>query len=173
MRIVRLTEDTKKEALEALIGRSPSGYEEQEKAVREIIEEIRTRGDEALFAYEKKFDRCDLTKDTIRVSREEIEEVIGNAAKDLNCDVKIKTSMMDMSMLYGSGVTIQVRGRDLSVLQDLAREVGAKLEGVEGLENVNDGLRNMEKEVYISVDKEKAAKYGMTVAQVFQPVSTR
>ena len=74
MRIVRLTEDTKKEALEALIGRSPSGYEEQEKAVREIIEEIRTRGDEALFAYEKKFDRCDLTKDTIRVSREEIEE---------------------------------------------------------------------------------------------------
>ena len=74
MRIVRLTEDTKKEALEVLIGRSPSGYEEQEKAVREIIEEIRTRGDEALFAYEKKFDRCDLTKDTIRVSREEIEE---------------------------------------------------------------------------------------------------
>lgn len=74
MRIVRLTEDTKKEALEALIGRSPSGYEEQEKAVREIIEEIRTRGDEALFAYEKKFDRCDLTKETVRVSREEIEE---------------------------------------------------------------------------------------------------
>jgi histidinol dehydrogenase len=74
MRIVRLTEDTKKEALEALIGRSPSGYEEQEKAVGEIIEEIRTRGDEALFAYEKKFDRCDLTKETVRVSREEIEE---------------------------------------------------------------------------------------------------
>jgi histidinol dehydrogenase len=74
MRIVRLTEDTKKEALEALIGRSPSGYEEQEKAVGEIIEEIRTRGDGALFAYEKKFDRCDLTKETVRVSREEIEE---------------------------------------------------------------------------------------------------
>ena len=74
MRIVRLTEDTKKEALEALIGRSPSGYEEQEKAVREIIEEIRTRGDQALFEYEKKFDRCELTADTIRVTREEIEE---------------------------------------------------------------------------------------------------
>jgi HAE1 family hydrophobic/amphiphilic exporter-1 len=104
------------------------------------------------------------------ISNEEIEEVISNAAKDLNCDVKIKTSMMDMSMLYGSGVTIQVRGRELSVLQDLAREVGTTLEGVEGLENINNGLRNMEKEVYISVDKEKAAKYGMTVAQVFQLV---
>ena len=104
------------------------------------------------------------------ISNEEIEQVISNAAKDLDCNVKIKTSMMDMSMLYGSGVTIQVRGRDLTVLQDLAREVGTALEGVEGLENVNNGLRNMEKEVYISVDKEKAAKYGMTVAQVFQLV---
>ena len=74
MRIVRLTEDTRKEALEALIGRSPSGYEEQENAVREIIEEIRTRGDQALFEYEKKFDRCDLTPETIRVSPREIEE---------------------------------------------------------------------------------------------------
>lgn len=74
MRIVRLTEDTKKEALEALIGRSPSGFEEQEKAVREIIEAVRTGGDQALFACEKKFDGCSLTKETIRVSREEIEE---------------------------------------------------------------------------------------------------
>ena len=74
MRIVRLTEDTKKEALEALIGRNPSGFEEQEKAVREIIETVRTGGDKALFAYEKKFDKCELTADTVRVSREEIDE---------------------------------------------------------------------------------------------------
>ncbi|MBR0146641.1 MAG: efflux RND transporter permease subunit [Eubacterium sp.] len=104
------------------------------------------------------------------ISNEEIEEIISNASKDLDCDVKIKTSMMDMSMLYGSGVTIQVRGRELDVLQDLAREVGGALENVEGVEKVNNGLRNMEKEVYIAVDKEKAAKYGMTVAQVFQLV---
>ena len=74
MRIVRLTEDTKKEALEALIGRNPSGFEEQEKAVRKIIETVRTGGDKALFAYEKKFDKCELTADTVRVSREEIDE---------------------------------------------------------------------------------------------------
>ncbi|MBQ3972702.1 MAG: histidinol dehydrogenase [Lachnospiraceae bacterium] len=77
MRIVRLTEDTKKEALEALIGRNPSGFEDQEKAVREIIEAVRTGGDKALFAYEKKFDKCELTGDTIRVTREEIEEAYG------------------------------------------------------------------------------------------------
>ena len=74
MRIVPLTEDTRKEALEALIGRSPSGYEEQEKTVRQIIEDIRTGGDRSLFEYEMKFDHCSLTKETIQVSREEIEE---------------------------------------------------------------------------------------------------
>ncbi len=102
------------------------------------------------------------------ISNDEIEEIISNASKDLNCDVKINTSMMDMSMLYGSGVSIQVFGRDLTVLQDLARKVGETLETVPGVENINNGLRNMEREVYVSVDKEKAAKYGMTVAQVFQ-----
>ena len=36
MRIVPLTKDTKEEALRALIGRSPAGYDEYEKIVREI-----------------------------------------------------------------------------------------------------------------------------------------
>ena len=48
MRIIKLTEETRKEALEKLIGRSPAGYPEQEKAVSEIIEAVRTRGDQAV-----------------------------------------------------------------------------------------------------------------------------
>ncbi|MBQ2641169.1 MAG: histidinol dehydrogenase, partial [Lachnospiraceae bacterium] len=74
MRIMKLTKDTRSEALEALLGRSPSGYSEYEQTVREIIDDVRARGDQAVFALEEKFDHCVLTKDTIRVSREEIEE---------------------------------------------------------------------------------------------------
>lgn len=74
MRIKELTRESCGDALEALLGRSPSGYSEYEEIVRGIIEDIRTRGDEALFALEKKFDKCDLTPQTIRVSKEEIEE---------------------------------------------------------------------------------------------------
>ena len=73
MRIMKLTEDTRADALEALLGRSPSGYSEYEKTVRDIIDDVRARGDEALFELEEKFDKCTLTKETIRVSREEIE----------------------------------------------------------------------------------------------------
>ena len=73
MRIMKLTEDTRAGALEALLGRSPSGYSEYEKTVRDIIDDVRVRGDQAVFELEEKFDKCVLTKETIRVSQEEIE----------------------------------------------------------------------------------------------------
>ena len=73
MRIMKLTEDTRAGALEALLGRSPSGYSEYEKTVRDIIDDVRARGDQAVFELEEKFDKCVLTKETIRVSQEEIE----------------------------------------------------------------------------------------------------
>lgn len=73
MRIMRLTKDSRREALEALLGRSPSGYSEYEQTVREIIDDVRERGDLAVFDYEKKFDGCVLSNDTIRITPEEIE----------------------------------------------------------------------------------------------------
>ena len=72
MRIMKLTGDSRKGALEALLGRSPAGYSEYEETVRQII-----RGDEAVFELEEKFDRCRLDRDSIRVSRQEIEEAYG------------------------------------------------------------------------------------------------
>ena len=74
MRIVKLDENTREQALEKLIGRGASGYGDYEKTVQDIIANVRENGDEAVIGYEKKFDRCDLTPQTLRVSREEIEE---------------------------------------------------------------------------------------------------
>lgn len=74
MRIVKLTQDTRKEALEKLIGRSPAAYTEYQKTVDDIISDIRENGDQALFAYEKKFDKCELTTDSIRVTEEEVKQ---------------------------------------------------------------------------------------------------
>lgn len=74
MRIMKLTGDSRKDALEALLGRSPSGYSEYEETVRQIIEDVRARGDEAVFELEEKFDKCRLDRDSILVSRREILE---------------------------------------------------------------------------------------------------
>ena len=57
-----------------------AGTAEQQAAVKEIIENVRTRGDEALREYTKKFDRTDL--DSFSVSSEEVEEAYNEMDKN-------------------------------------------------------------------------------------------
>ena len=74
MRIVTLTKESTKDILENLLKRSPSQYGTYEASVAEILENIRTQGDGALFAYTEKFDKAKVTKETIQVTEEEIRE---------------------------------------------------------------------------------------------------
>ena len=74
MRIVKLTTDSTKGLLENLLKRSPAQYPEQEKAVREILEAVKEKKDEALLSYTRQFDGADLTPETMRVTGEEFEE---------------------------------------------------------------------------------------------------
>ncbi len=73
MRIIRLTPDTKEDLLNALLKRSPNHYSQYESVVADIIANVRRRGDEALFAYTEKFDKCRINASNIRVTGEEIE----------------------------------------------------------------------------------------------------
>ena len=74
MRIVRLTEETRKDLLNNLLKRSPSNYSEYEGTVSQIVADVREKGDEALFSYTEKFDHIKLTKENITVTEEEIRE---------------------------------------------------------------------------------------------------
>ena len=74
MRIVTLTSETKRYLLENLLKRSTNDYGEYEKVVAEIIEQVKSRKEEAIFEYSRKFDKCELTKETFEVTRAEIEE---------------------------------------------------------------------------------------------------
>lgn len=74
MRIVELTEETKKNILEDLLKRSPNSYGKFEQTVSEILENVRTHKDKAVFEYSMKFDKADISAENIRVTQEEIEE---------------------------------------------------------------------------------------------------
>lgn len=104
------------------------------------------------------------------VSSAEVTAQLDELTKDMDCEVTTDTSASDMTALMGSGLTINVKGNDLDKLQELAGEVAKVVENTEGTVDVDDGLANTTPSFTISVDKEKAAKYGMTVAQVFQLV---
>ncbi|CDC39418.1 MAG TPA: histidinol dehydrogenase [Lachnospiraceae bacterium] len=72
MRILELNENTRKDILSNLLKRSPNSYGEYEGRVSTIIDDIKSRRDEAVFEYTKKFDGYDLNADNIIVTEDEI-----------------------------------------------------------------------------------------------------
>ena len=111
-----------------------------------------------------------VTKEDRTTTNDDLAAQIMQKTEDLPAEISVETSSMDMSALGGSGITIQVRGRDLDTLRRIAREVAEILRSVEGTQNVSDGLAESGTELRIHVKKEEAVKYGLTVAQVFTQV---
>ena len=83
MRIERLDETTRKNLLEDLLKRSPNSYGTYEASVREILDEVKNRRDEAVFAYTEKFDGAALNADNIQVTEEEIAEAYAQVDDEL------------------------------------------------------------------------------------------
>lgn len=74
MRIVNLSSETKQSILNDLLKRSPNNYSQYEAVVSEIIENVKNKGDQALFDYTLQFDKFALNADSIKVTGEEIKE---------------------------------------------------------------------------------------------------
>lgn len=74
MKIIKLTQDTRKNILDNLLKRSPDNYSEYEDVVADIIANVRRKGDQAVFEYTRKFDKWEVDAGNIRVTREETEE---------------------------------------------------------------------------------------------------
>jgi len=109
-------------------------------------------------------------KRTNEVIADEIENRISDIVEREGAEIAIETSSMDMSAMGGSGITVQIEGRELDTLQELAEEVAGIVEGVEGTTEVSDGLEESTGELRIIVDRDKAIEHGFTVAQVFQQI---
>ena len=74
MKITKVTEDAVATLLDDLLKRSPNNYTGYADKVQAIIDDVRERGDEALFEMTKRFDGAELNADNIRVPQAEIDE---------------------------------------------------------------------------------------------------
>ena len=83
MRILELNDETTNDILDKLLKRSPTSYGEFEQRVADIIDAVRTNGDEAVFSYTKQFDKADINSNNLIVTDEEIEEAYSLVEKEL------------------------------------------------------------------------------------------
>lgn len=109
-----------------------------------------------------------ITNENPKLSNKELQKEIEKRTKDVDGELTIHMSNMDMSALGSAGVNVQIEGKDLDKLQEISSDVKKIVADTKGTQNVFDGTEDNGEELRISVDKEKAAKYGLTVAQVYQ-----
>ncbi|MGN0481980.1 MAG: histidinol dehydrogenase [Lachnospiraceae bacterium] len=83
MRILKLTKDAQNNILENLLKRSPNSYQQYENTVNEIIQTVREKRDEAIFAYTAQFDHAEINADNIEVTDAEIKEAYDTIDADL------------------------------------------------------------------------------------------
>lgn len=112
-----------------------------------------------------------LTEEKRTLSDQELKKEILKATKDLPCAVNISQSGMDMSSLGTSGISIEIKGKELDRLQEMAKKTAEIVKGVKGTKNVSDGMEDTTGELRVLVNKEKAAAYNLTVAQVYQELA--
>ena len=111
-----------------------------------------------------------LLEENTDVTTSQVSEEILKRTRDLDCEVTSSAASMDMTAMFGSGLSMHIKGSDLDTLQEVAKQAAEVLEKTEGVVDIEDGLDEATPQWTITVDKEKAAEYGMTVAQVYQLV---
>ena len=115
---------------------------------------------------------------TVKEDKELTGEQLAEKIKELTADIEdveltINTSSMDMSMLGGSGISIQVRGREIDTLRDIATDISKIVEATEGTFEVSDGMEEDKEDLRIIIDRDKAIEHGLTVAQIFQQIAAK
>lgn len=112
-------------------------------------------------------------KDDAKLSGGETAEKINTLCKNSKGEVSASASGMaaSMKMLSGEGISIKIYGDNLDKLRQTSEEMSKILEGVDGITKVDNGIGEVSPALKINIDKNKAMKKGLTVAQVYTEVS--
>lgn len=112
-----------------------------------------------------------LLKDGELDNVDEITKEIESFGKKYNCEISAESSTDIMEMMGGSGVQINIYSDDLDDLRNTGVAVTSALKDVEGLTEVTDLNEDSTPKLQISIDKNKAMGYGLTVAQIYADVA--
>ena len=83
MRIVKLDEKSMKNILADMLKRDPNNYDSYTETVQNIVDEVKERGDEAVFEFTEKFDKAKVDASNIRVTEDEIAEAMAQVEPGL------------------------------------------------------------------------------------------
>ena len=104
----------------------------------------------------------------------EIEAQIEDAVKGLDGEIVVSSSAMgDMTSMLGSGLTMNIYGDDTEKLLAISDDIQDIVSEIKGFTNVSNGQEEGANEIHLLVNKDKAMKKGLTVAQIYAEISEK
>lgn len=106
----------------------------------------------------------------IRAIAKELED----ATADLECEVAVSSSAMgDMTAMMGSGLSLNIYGDSVETLLEISEDVQEIVAQVEGFENISNDQEDGAQEIHLIINKDRAMKRGLTVAQIYSTLASR
>lgn len=90
-----------------------------------------------------------------------------------NCEIVTSADMDMSSMTGGSGVSMTLYSDDLDLLRKTGANIERELSKMKELEEISSVDEESSQELRVVVDKNKAMKQGLTVAQIYQQLSQK
>ncbi|HHE76402.1 MAG TPA: efflux RND transporter permease subunit [Candidatus Parcubacteria bacterium] len=101
-----------------------------------------------------------------QLSSQEIQEIIRQNLPRIR---EAEINFMDMSQQMlggGSPIEIKVFGKDLSRLKEIGNKIAKEISQIEGVRDVKNSLAEGKPEIAIKINREKAARLGLSAGQI-------
>lgn len=103
-----------------------------------------------------------------------ISDKIETATQGMDCEISVSSSAMgDMTAMMGSGLSLNIYGDSMEKLLEISEDIQKLVKQVEGFDNVSNGQEDGAEEIHLIINKDKAMKKGLTVAQIYSTLSSR
>ena len=88
-------------------------------------------------------------------------------------DYSVSASNMDMTAMFGNGLSIDIKGTDTDQLLTVSEDIMKIVEDSNSFERIENGQEEGDKQIELTIDKNKAARAGLSVAQIFSELSEK
>ena len=113
-----------------------------------------------------------LDEDKIK-NGDKVADVLSKIGEENGAEVSVSSTADMSAMMGGGGISIRLESDDLNDLRSAAIKVQNALGDIEGVSEVSDVNENSSSEIKVIIDREKAMKHGLTVAQVYTQISSK
>lgn len=96
---------------------------------------------------------------------EEVRQLVGDIP-GADIDVLSMGAVMGSEEFVGQPIAVKIAGDDLSVLHTLSKAVVSELKAIPGLTDIKSSVEESRPEARVVVNRDKAAAYGLSAAQV-------